>query len=48
MGKYTGYVWSCFALTAVVLIANVWLARRSLAQELVKARRRTQAGRESQ
>jgi cytochrome c-type biogenesis protein CcmE len=39
MGKYAGYVWSCFAVTAVVLIANVWLARRSLAQSFAGRKR---------
>ncbi len=47
MGKYGAYVWSCVALSVIVLVGNGWLARRALAQELVRARRRIAAGRES-
>lgn len=43
MGKYGGYVWSCVALTAVVLAGNAWFARRALKAELVRARRRAAA-----
>jgi heme exporter protein D len=45
MDKYAGYLLSCVALTAVVLVANAWLARRALAQAQVKARRRIAAHR---
>jgi len=45
MDKYAGYLLSCVALTAVVLIGNAWLARRALSQAQVKARRRTAASR---
>lgn len=43
--KYAGYLLSCVALTAVVLVGNAWLARRALAQAQVKARRRAAASR---
>ena len=43
MDKYAGYLWSCVLLTAVVLIGNAWLARRSLSQARLKARRRTES-----
>jgi hypothetical protein len=45
MDKYAGYLMSCVALTAVVLIGNVWLARRALSQAQVKARRRAATNR---
>ena len=28
MGGYGAYVWSCFALTALVVVINEWRARR--------------------
>lgn len=28
MGKYGPYVWSCFALTFVIVLLNEWWARR--------------------
>lgn len=40
MGNYGVYVWSCYGLTLAVLVLNVWLARRSLAEQLLHARRR--------
>jgi heme exporter protein CcmD len=40
MGDYGVYVWSCYGLTLVVLVLNVWLARRSLAEQLLHAKRR--------
>lgn len=43
MSGYGAYVWSCYALTFAVLI---WLgvgARRELAAELIRAKRRAQA-----
>lgn len=40
MDGYGPYVWSCFALTVAVLIYNVWAARRELAQQVLKAKRR--------
>ncbi|MEJ2515038.1 MAG: heme exporter protein CcmD [Gammaproteobacteria bacterium] len=42
-GKYAVYVWSSFALTAFVLIANVVAARRRLRQRLERERRRIAA-----
>ena len=30
MDGYAGYVWSCYGLTAVVLIAMEWVSRRNL------------------
>ena len=42
MGDYGVYVWSCYGLTLAVLVLNVWLARRSLAEQLVHAKRRLQ------
>lgn len=39
-GKYAVYVWSSFALTIVVLIANVVAARRRLEKRLEIERRR--------
>jgi hypothetical protein len=43
--KYAGYLLSCVALTAVVLVGNAWLARRALAQAQIQARRRVAANR---
>jgi heme exporter protein D len=40
MGDYGVYVWSCYGLTLAVLVLNVWLARRSLAEQLLHAKRR--------
>lgn len=42
MGDYGVYVWSCYGLTLAVLVLNVWLARRSLAEQLLHAKRRLQ------
>lgn len=43
MGGYGAYIWSCYGLTAVVLIFMAWRARRELDAEILKAKRRTQA-----
>jgi heme exporter protein D len=43
MGGYAAYVWSCFALTAVVLAWNVLAARRSHAAARRLARHRVAA-----
>jgi len=43
MGGYGGYVWSCYALTAAVLIGNAWAARRQLAAQRRSAERRIRA-----
>lgn len=40
MGDYGVYVWSCYALVLAVLVLNVWLARRSLAEQVLHAKRR--------
>jgi heme exporter protein D len=45
MDKYAGYVVSCVAITAVVLVLNVWLGRRALSEAQGKARRRAEAQR---
>jgi|GEM_PF-3475495 len=42
-GKYTWYVWSSAILTFVVLLANVYLARRRLQSRIDMARRRLAA-----
>ena len=47
MGDYGVYVWSCYGLTLVVLVLNVWLARRSLAEQQLHAKRRLQMNSES-
>lgn len=47
MGDYGVYVWSCYGLTLAVLVLNVWLARRSLAEQLIHAKRRSQMNSES-
>lgn len=41
MGDYGVYVWSCYGLVLAVLVLNVWLGRRSLAEQLLHARRRS-------
>ena len=40
MGGYAGYVWSSFGITAVVMLANVFVARRAHRQMLMTLRRR--------
>jgi heme exporter protein CcmD len=42
IATYASYVWSCYGITAAVLILNVWLARRSHTTELKAASRRMQ------
>lgn len=44
MGGYAGYVWSCYGLTVLVLLGNLWFARRELASQVLRATRRNQAG----
>lgn len=44
MGGYAAYVWSSFALTAVVIVVNVYAARRRHAAVLQRLRRRARAG----
>lgn len=48
MNNYGAYIWPCYLLTAAVLVWNVWSARRQLREEIVQARRRAQAQRETQ
>jgi heme exporter protein CcmD len=40
MSGYAAYVWPSFALGLGILLLNVWLARRALAQAERAARRR--------
>jgi heme exporter protein CcmD len=40
MGDYGVYVWSCYGLTFAVLVLNVWLGKRSLAEQVLSAQRR--------
>jgi heme exporter protein CcmD len=40
MGDYGVYVWSCYGLVFAVLVLNVWLGKRSLAEQVLSARRR--------
>jgi len=43
MGGYGAYIWSCYALTAVVLIFMAWRARREVNAEITRAKRRAEA-----
>ena len=40
MGDYGVYVWSCYGLVLAVLVLNVWLGKRSLAEQVLHAKRR--------
>ena len=40
MGDYGVYVWSCYGLVLAVLVLNVWLGKRSWAEQVLSARRR--------
>ena len=42
MSGYGAYVWSCYGLALVVLVYNVWSARRELREQQVKVQRRAQ------
>ena len=48
MSGYGAYVWSCYGLALVVLVFNVWSARRELREQLVKVQRRATIEQESQ
>lgn len=48
MSGYGAYVWSAYALALVVLVSNVWAARRRLREEIVRTRRRLQTREEQQ
>ena len=39
MGGYASFVWPAYGVTAIAIVANIWLARRSLADSLAAARR---------
>ena len=41
MGGYAGYVWTAYGLTAAILVWNWWAARRSEAEQLLSAQRRS-------
>jgi heme exporter protein CcmD len=42
MSGYGAYIWSCYGLTAAVLIFMAWRARSELRAEIVRAERRVQ------
>jgi heme exporter protein CcmD len=48
MSGYAAYVWPCYALTFAVLLWNLWSARRSLRDEILRAKRRLQTQGEAQ
>jgi heme exporter protein CcmD len=48
MGKYDAYVWSSYALSALVLLGNLLLALRGYRKEHRRAWRRREHGRESE
>ncbi|WP_428096926.1 heme exporter protein CcmD [Candidatus Rariloculus sp.] len=39
MGGYAAYVWPAYGITLLVLVLNVWSARRMRQQNLDRARR---------
>ena len=41
MGGHGAYVWPAYGITLVVIVFNVWAARRKLANALNEARRST-------
>lgn len=47
MGDYGVYVWSCYGLVFAVLVLNVWLGRRSWAEQVLHAKRRLKMNSES-
>jgi heme exporter protein CcmD len=47
MSGYAGFVWTAYGLTAVVLFANWWTARRSEAEQIESARRRMTTDKET-
>lgn len=46
MGSYGGYIWSCYAVTVVMLIYSAWSARRDLREQIGAARRRVEMQKE--
>lgn len=47
MGDYGPYVWSCYGLVFAVLALNLWLGKRSLAEQVLSAKRRLKMNSES-
>jgi heme exporter protein CcmD len=47
MSGYAGYVWTAYGLTALVLLANWWAARRIEAEQNVSARQRMTTDKEN-
>ena len=43
MGGYARFVWSAFGISLMVLIATVWLTKRSLTATRERLRRRLQS-----
>jgi heme exporter protein D len=43
MSGYGAYVWSCYALTLIVLIWNLIGSRAELKRQIMQAKRRSQA-----
>jgi heme exporter protein CcmD len=41
MGGYGAYIWSCYGITAAVLIFMLWRARSELKAEIIRTERRT-------
>ncbi len=41
MGGHAAYVWPAYGITLVLIVFNVWAARRKLANALNEARRST-------
>lgn len=48
MSGYGAYVWSSYALALIVLVSNVWAARRRLREEIVRTQRRARMHEETQ
>ena len=48
MGKYGAYVWSSYALSAMVLLGNLLVALRGHRKEYQRAWRRVEHGRSSE
>jgi heme exporter protein CcmD len=48
MGGYGAYVWSCYGLTAAVLILMAWRARAEFKAEILRTQRRNQAAASAQ
>ena len=47
MSGYAGFVWTAYGLTALVLLANWWAARRTEAEQIASARRRMTTDKEN-